>query len=228
MKTADKPSVPPRPAASADTAALILDVAEDLFARHGYNGASIRDITSASGTNLGAVTYHFGTKESLLTAILERGAAALNRKRTERFTLLEQAGRPPSAEAVLRAFIEPTYELLDTPSGIRFLRIQNDISAERTDVPSDILAAHYDVVARHFMRLLATVAPHLSSDALAWNFQFILGALLHTLTQPHRFPVHQPGEDVRACRHREMDELVRFLAQALRAPNRPTRSTRPT
>ena len=209
----------PAKAGGAATADVLLEVAEDMFARHGYNGASIRDITAQAGTNLGAVTYHFGTKESLLTAILERGAAALNRRRTERFARLEEARARPTAEAVLRAFIEPTYDLLDTPSGIRFLRIQNDISAERTDVPSDVLATHYDAVARHFMRLLATVAPHLSSDALAWNFQFILGALLHTLTQPHRFPVHQPGEDERACRHREMDELVRFVAQALRPPD---------
>ncbi|RZA13604.1 MAG: TetR/AcrR family transcriptional regulator, partial [Lysobacteraceae bacterium] len=61
MKTSDKPVASAKASASTDTPALLLDTAEELFARRGYNGASIRDITAAAGANLGAVTYHFGT-----------------------------------------------------------------------------------------------------------------------------------------------------------------------
>jgi TetR/AcrR family transcriptional regulator len=50
----------------------VLEVAIRLFAQHGYNGTSIRQITQAADANLGAVTYHFGGKRALYGAALER------------------------------------------------------------------------------------------------------------------------------------------------------------
>ena len=43
----------------------ILDEAESLFARKGYHGVSVREITSAADCNLAAVNYHFGNKQNL-------------------------------------------------------------------------------------------------------------------------------------------------------------------
>jgi AcrR family transcriptional regulator len=48
-----------------DTAAHLVSAATELFAKYGYRGTSIRMITDRAGANLGAVTYHFGTKETL-------------------------------------------------------------------------------------------------------------------------------------------------------------------
>lgn len=44
-----------------------------LFGRRGFDGASIRAITREAGANLGAVTYHFGSKRGLYSAVLEQG-----------------------------------------------------------------------------------------------------------------------------------------------------------
>ncbi len=48
----------------------LLTVAKDLFARNGYDAVSVRDITSRAKVNLGAITYHFGSKEALFHAVL--------------------------------------------------------------------------------------------------------------------------------------------------------------
>ncbi len=48
----------------------ILTVARRLFARNGFEGTSVRDITGEAGVNLGAITYHYGSKEALYTAVL--------------------------------------------------------------------------------------------------------------------------------------------------------------
>lgn len=194
------------------TARLIIDVAEELFAIHGYNGASVRDITAGAGANLGAVTYHFGTKENLLRVILHRGASKLNEERMRRFDLIERSRGKPKVDEVVRALVEPAYALLDTPHGVRFLRIQNDISAERTDVPRSVLAEHYDPCARQCIRLLGRAAPHLGSESLLWYFQFIIGALLFSLTAPTRFPeLRARGNN----RSREQAEFVRFVSNAV-------------
>ena len=43
-----------------DTRERILDTAEHLFMTHGYEGTSMRQITSEASVNLAAVNYHFG------------------------------------------------------------------------------------------------------------------------------------------------------------------------
>ena len=48
----------------------LLAVARDLFAKNGYDAVSVRDITSRAHANLGAITYHFGSKEALFHAVL--------------------------------------------------------------------------------------------------------------------------------------------------------------
>jgi len=53
-----------------DTQLAILATARELFARRGYDGTSIRAISSQAGVNLGAITYHFGSKASLYTEVI--------------------------------------------------------------------------------------------------------------------------------------------------------------
>ena len=59
------------------TRAELLAAGRTLFARRGYDGASVRAITELAGANLGAITYHFGTKRGLYAAVLEQGLGPL-------------------------------------------------------------------------------------------------------------------------------------------------------
>ena len=54
------------------TRARLLDAARNLFAENGFDGASVRAITHAAHANLGAITYHFGSKWQLYVAVLEQ------------------------------------------------------------------------------------------------------------------------------------------------------------
>ncbi len=56
---------------TASTRDRILAVARDLFTARGFDAVSIRDIVTTAGVNLGAVTYHFGSKEGLYHAAVE-------------------------------------------------------------------------------------------------------------------------------------------------------------
>ena len=48
----------------------ILQVAETLFAEKGFEGTSIRDISKEANINVAMVSYHFGSKEKLLEALI--------------------------------------------------------------------------------------------------------------------------------------------------------------
>ncbi|KZS64270.1 TetR/AcrR family transcriptional regulator [Mycobacterium ostraviense] len=51
---------------------LLLDAAEELFARRGLFGAALEDIAGAAGYTRGAIYSHFGAKEELFLAVIER------------------------------------------------------------------------------------------------------------------------------------------------------------
>ena len=53
----------------------LLHAARELFTRRGFDAVSVRDLTARARVNLGAVTYHFGSKQELyreaITSIAE-------------------------------------------------------------------------------------------------------------------------------------------------------------
>lgn len=62
-----------------DTRTRLIQVAGRLFAERGYDGVSVRDIVSAAKVNLGAVTYHFGSKQALFSKIIDEKTDPLRR-----------------------------------------------------------------------------------------------------------------------------------------------------
>ncbi len=51
---------------------LLLNAAEELFARKGLGGASLEDIADSAGYTRGAIYAHFGSKEEMFLAVIER------------------------------------------------------------------------------------------------------------------------------------------------------------
>ncbi|MBB3750829.1 AcrR family transcriptional regulator [Mycolicibacterium sp. BK634] len=51
---------------------LLLDSAERAFADHGFAGAALDDIAEAAGYTRGAIASHFGAKDDLFLAVVER------------------------------------------------------------------------------------------------------------------------------------------------------------
>lgn len=97
-----------------DTRLRILDAAERLFTEGGEAATSLRAITRAASVNVAAVHYHFGGRDGLLRAVLDRIVGPLNERR---FVLLDEAEErhgdgvvPP--DELLAAFLRPDLELL--------------------------------------------------------------------------------------------------------------------
>ncbi|MDB5397146.1 MAG: transcriptional regulator, TetR family [Rhodospirillales bacterium] len=89
----------------------LLDTALRLFAARGIGAVSMREIRlAAKQRNAGALQYHFGTKEGLLRALLERELPPLVARR--RVLLAQAAVAPPDdLRAVAAIFVLPFAEL---------------------------------------------------------------------------------------------------------------------
>lgn len=85
-------------------AEVALDRALEVFWRHGFQGASLADLTAAMGINKPSLYAAFGDKEALYLKALER-YAALGAEQTIRILDAEPDGRR-AVEAFLRAMAD--------------------------------------------------------------------------------------------------------------------------
>ena len=114
-----------------ETRTKLLDAAARAFAEHGVSKASLLEITRQAGQrNRNAVHYHFGSRDGLLAAVLDRHVAFLARRESE---LLASALLAPSADLppVIEAIVRPIVEL--AASGWRgrcYLLIVADLTSE--------------------------------------------------------------------------------------------------
>ncbi|MDO9126542.1 MAG: helix-turn-helix domain-containing protein, partial [Parvibaculum sp.] len=112
-RSAAKPESAPRLPRDAKpkTHDLILDTAERLFAERGFFGVSVRDITEAADIRLASVNYHFGTKDELLKAVVERRFREIDADRRARFAELE----PKLARMSKREIVEAVADIFLLP-----------------------------------------------------------------------------------------------------------------
>lgn len=76
----------------------LIQAAMDLFAERGYRGTSVQAIGDLAGVSRGSIFWHFGSKEGLLWAVVERAFAEW-----ESDVLVPDVGRATGVEAMRRA-----------------------------------------------------------------------------------------------------------------------------
>jgi AcrR family transcriptional regulator len=100
------PAIPP------STKEQIVLAAERLFAAHGLDGVSLRQIGAAAGNaNNSAVQYHFGSKDQLVQAIFEFRLPSLH----ERRSLLAEVRRPSDLRSWVECYVLPILEQGEQP-----------------------------------------------------------------------------------------------------------------
>lgn len=86
----------------------ILRHAESLMAEKGIAATSVREITEASGANVAAVNYYFGSKTELLLDLLKSRFEQLDRELLDRVSAVEkQAGSTvPTVRELAKAYFD--------------------------------------------------------------------------------------------------------------------------
>ena len=91
---------------------------ERLFALHGLDNVSLRQINAEAGQrNSSASHYHFGSKESLITAIYEYRMERLNNRRNEMLAALPPAVGPRPVSTMIGMLVYPMVEEIEGSEG---------------------------------------------------------------------------------------------------------------
>jgi len=208
-------------AKSERTRERILRAAERLFAQHGYDGVSVRDIGAAAKAQIALISYYFKNKEGLYRAIFQQRRAALQQ-------LLARKEPPATIADVLDALARPWVELRDRPGGQHYTRLiareVGDPNEARRGIVKDML----DPIAEEFIAAMEQVLPGRPRADNHWAYHFFIGALLLMLVNPERTQ-RLSGE---LCDMSDgpavLDHIVGFFSRALegdkRSTKRPSRS----
>lgn len=205
---------------SQDTRERVLDVAERLFSEHGFEGTSIRDLTAAAGVNLAAVHYHFGSKEDLLRAVLERVVRPSNKVRLEMIEAAMARPAGPRVEDLLRAFILPELQLASElgPRGPNITRLIGRMFSEPNEVVHHLAMDLFSEVGTRFISGLQQALPHLSEQEVAFRMQCVVAVLTFFMadTVPAPWKLVDLNDPEGAT-----ERMIAFLAPALAAPSVP-------
>jgi AcrR family transcriptional regulator len=198
----------------------ILDAAERLFARHGFYGVSVRDITQAADVDVALVSYHFGGKRELFAAVFQRGAERLN---SERLTMLDEVRRTalpgvPTLEAIVNAF---TYPMLERsarggPGWKSYFALVAQVNNSPEWAPV-LMTQHFDPLVGKFIAVLQEALPDCPAREIFWGYQFLTGALTLTFAETGRIDTLSAG----LCKSSDLDSvherLAPFVAAGFRA-----------
>jgi len=198
-----------------DRRVAILLAAEKLFAQHGYHGVSIRDIAAEAGVPLALVGYYFGAKHELYHAIFESWSPMIKGRLDGLAVAVADADAPDRLERILDAFVSPVLALHQHPDGRYYaLMAARDLAAP-TPEADRVHHEFFDPMAHAFIDALCGIHPSATRGQVAWCYQFMLGALLHFMTD-QRVERLSRGENI-AADPAAKGTLLCFIAAGFRA-----------
>ncbi len=191
----------------------ILAVATDEFAERGLAGARVDDIAERTRTSKRMIYYHFGSKEGLYKAVLERVYSQIRSVETQ----LDINNIPP-IEA-MRRIVELTFDYDEShPQFIRLVNVENVNRGQFVGKLVSIRKRYSNII-----QLMQTVLDkgiangQFRADVNAIDVRLVIGALCffrvsNRYTFGALFDIDLADPQIRT-RHRQMivDAVLRFL-----------------
>lgn len=183
------------------TKAALLEAAKELIRERGYAGTSVRDLAATAGTNLAAVSYHFGSREKLLNqAVLESFLEWTDGilKEDAQLTSAKPAADPLEH---LAAGARPAMEAFPEKLPLFVMFLEALLQAQRAPELREQLAVHYAEQRRRLGEMVIAAmgvqAPPDRRLEVAASFMLAVtdGLLVQALLDPEAVPT---GEELAA------------------------------
>lgn len=196
-----------------DTVDRLRAAAEDLLLEKGQAATTLRDITDRARANVASVSYHFGSKDALLTEVFRDvllEATSVQRAR------LEALPDDATLEDVVRAWLSPALPgPARDPREARLWAIIQRGMGEQAPGAAAHLAAVRPLVEEHLVSRLAARLPHLPPQELLVRHAATLAAVGALGARPDAVGLPDAPPE------RLGDLVVAWVVGGLRAPAAP-------
>lgn len=163
----------------------ILTAAVEHFGKHGFRGASLRNIIADAGVNLGAANYHFGSKKNVYFAVL---SIYFEKTRENRLNLMREAAQLPVGEtrvkALINAYISPHIRLIVEDGEHAYGRLIVQIVNDNELIADEVFAVEINKVRLEFRNYLRECFPHVSDDRLSRGIGLVVATMAQAPFDP--------------------------------------------
>lgn len=208
----------------------ILEIAERQFAKRGFDGVSLREITNEAGVDVALVKYHFGNKQGLFDELLRRRAEAINTERSEALDAVLAKHDPAPVEEIVDAF---THTLLnkvvsEDPTWRSYFGLLAQVN-NNPEWGGKTMSKNFDPLVRRFVEAIGRTLPDCDEADLYWCYHFWSGALTLTFADTKRIDGLSGGLCQSADFESVHKRLVPFISAGFRALSQPdiASSTKP-
>ncbi len=163
----------------------IFAAAEAVFAKRGFDAATLREITDAAGVNIAAVNYYFSSKDELVRQVLDRRMSPYTAARLAALEarLAAAGGAPLSVADIVEVMVRPIVELSrDADGGRSLIRLLLQVRARPSEDTIRVFIDRVDPLVHRFVDALEIAAPHLMRADIYWRYNFAIGAVMQVLT----------------------------------------------
>lgn len=204
----------------------ILEAATELFAEHGFDNVSLRQITRAADANLAAVNYHFGSKHNLTAEVIASRVNPINRQRIDLLTSAEHLadGDPVPLKAIVRAFLTPMFSFLtsDPQTSAMNLKLMGRCMSQRDLPMTDSSLPLFREVTRRYPAAVKRTLPDVPDEVIQWRLLFSVGVVAHAMLHADLLDLITEGASRRLDADAVMQQAVDFCAAGLRATWQPS------
>jgi len=185
-----------------ETARRMLEIAERLFAEHGVELVPLRQIVVEAGQrNRSALHYHFGSREALVSHLLNLRLAHVNTLRNRYLDEVEAAGLGGDVRTIVEASISALADTIcDTPWGARYVKVLAQATFSPSLLNSEMIDADAMSGVKRARRLIADALPDIPRKVLhhrqQWFNQSVVYALAQWCQQSDGAPAQPPVADL--------------------------------
>lgn len=194
------------------TKTRLIAAAEKLFAERGIDAVSLNEVQRAAGQkNKSALQYHFGTKERLLEAIIDKHVPGIALRRHAWLDDIEASGRCEVRD-LMKALVVPVFEKLDDADGGRaYLAIYAQLIGNPNTSTLWNSAIRTNRGADRLMRMLARSCPELPQAVRMPRYLLVTELLFHSISDYGRLTANDPRLDAPAARDLFLANLIDVL-----------------
>ncbi|WP_176593947.1 TetR/AcrR family transcriptional regulator [Sphingobium sp. EM0848] len=173
----------------AATKTKLLDAAERLFAEHGYDGTSLRDIAVEADLHIALCTYHFGKKELLFEEVIHRRAVILGQERLANLAAIDVAQLAPSEamKRIVEAYSIPIFEYRFGRSRQKKAYIKLLSQLINMNKWGHLIEKDFNYVTDAFLDRAMAALPHANRETLVNAYSYLVASMLFICAHPDRF-----------------------------------------
>jgi AcrR family transcriptional regulator len=158
----------------------LLEAAERLFFKKGYEGVSVRDLTDMAGTNIASINYHFKGKDNLYREVFRQRLSRMAERKLAELSRVTHEKDPPDLREVFRSCVSGFLgDILSSRDMENFLNVVSHEMSEPGMATDILMKEIVTPVHKVLKEAVQKARPDLAGEKVSLCIVSLIGQMFH-------------------------------------------------